>query len=268
MARLIWDAPGEKFYETGVDHAVLYLPGGGIVPWNGITSIDENVDDAGADPVYFDGQLVRHVRYAIDYQATVNAFTYPEEFEDVQGFRDLDNGMSTTAQPLRQFSMSYRTSVGSDTTTEDANYKIHILYNLTAIARDIKYGTIQGTVAPTVFSWDLSGLPEDLEGYAPSAHFIADSRYLTAVRLEYLTDILYGTDLVDPSFPSIEDLIEIVQTKLAIEIIDNGDGSWTAIGASSRVKQIDPDTIMLIDVDGYEESPGTFVIQSTAQEMP
>lgn len=214
MAKLYWDNMEERFYETGLDRGVLYVPNAlGIYDngfaWNGLTQIQEVFDNDGTNPHYFDGVKYLDSYYVGDFAATLNAFTYPDEFVEFEGVDALGNGLYADDQPAKVFGLSYRTFVGSATEGLDLGYQIHLLYNLTTIESG---GTYQNgsDLQPITFSWEITSVPEKTKYARPTAHIILDSRYLNDEMLEAFEEILYGTEGENPRLPPLADLIEII----------------------------------------------------------
>lgn len=258
MTALVWDAVGEKKYETGVDRGVLYLPNGSAVPWNGLTSVSENTN-VESSPTYYDGRKVNNLLSVGDYTGTLKAFMYPEEFEVLEGLGKFQNGVFLGEQRPQPFGLSYRTKVGNDL-NQDAGYKIYIIYNVTAFPAEKSFETMSDSVTPVEFEWDLTAIPEDVPGFAPTARIIINTTEIDPTLLASVEAYLYGTDEEDASLPSMNDLLTTIgfPTLLAIKIVDNGDGTWTATGDGVTVTgdtfEIDGvDTIML-DTDTYRIS--------------
>lgn len=207
MTKLVWDKVGERVFETGVDRGVLYLPEGGAVPWNGLTGVSENRSGDSSTPYYLDGVKYLDDQPPNDYAATLNAFTYPNEFNLFDGVAELDYGVYIDNQVPLSFNLSYRTRVGNDESGTDYGYKIHVLYNLTASPTDKAYSAIADTTTPSEFSWDITGVPVMIPGYRPSSHVIIDTRKAPNGSLVYLETSLYGTDDTDPVFLSPSEII-------------------------------------------------------------
>lgn len=226
MSILVWDKVGDRVYETGLDRGVLYLNNGSVVPWNGLTSVVEKFDKE-SSPIYYDGlKISDHVSLG-DFSATINAITYPDEFLELEGYGFLRQGMFVGNQAPQTFHLSYRTKIGNDIDS-DAGYKIHILYNLTAIPNDRTYETISDDPSVIEFEWDIVSVPVDVPGFRPTAHLILNSIDLEPQLLTFIEEKLYGTEGTDPALISISDLISYMYTWARMEIVDNGDGTWTA----------------------------------------
>lgn len=221
MAALVWDAIGEHFFETGVDHGVLYpVDANGTYPlgvaWNGLTSVQES--PSGADP---NKQWADNLNYltlygAEEFGATIEAFTYPDEFEECDGSAELVNGVHIGQQPRKGFGFSYRTKVGNDTVGQDLGYKIHLVYGCRAAPSERAYETINDSPEAINFSWEISTTPVNVTGHNPTASLVIDSRdFTTTAAKEKLTAfeaILYGSDNADPRLP----LPDEVKQKLTV----------------------------------------------------
>lgn len=261
MPKLVWDQIGERYYQTGVQKGVLYLEDGRFVTWNGLTSISEG---GGEDPtaVYFDGHKVSNLSSPSDYSGTVTAITFPEELYDLQGFGVISSGVYIGEQQPEPCNMSYQTLVGSDL-NGDLGYKIHILYNVTFTPTGAEFGSIGESTEITEFTWTLSTVPEDVEGFQPTSHIVLDSRRVNSTLLAEIELLLYGGETANPTFPSFAELMDILLSYYIIEIIDNKDGTWTAV-ARGDVTYIDVDELnefeitsvdaTYLDADTYEAS--------------
>lgn len=208
MTKLAWDKVGDRFFETGIDHGVLYLSDGTGVPWSGLTGLDEDFGGDSTDPKYLDGVKYLDEPSFGDYSATLKAFTYPDEFLEYEGAADLGNGLSVDDQAAKPFGLSYRTLVGNDIDGSSHAFKIHILYNLTATPDALTHETLNDSPTPADFSWRLSSIPQDAKGYRPTAHVIFDTRFIWKDLLQSLEGMLYGSDTNDAYLPSINDLID------------------------------------------------------------
>lgn len=196
MSRILWGQTGQRLYEAGLDRGVLYLPHNDDrgVPWNGLTSIDENDGGASVEPVYFEGVKYHGVQKVGDFGATLSAFMYPEEFDECEGLVSLGNGLFVDNQPPKPFGMSFRTKVGNELEGLGHGYKVHLLYNLTAIPNEVTRQTMSDPLNLTDFSWEISAVPVPITNYRPTAHVILDSRYLPSEILSEIENILYGSE--------------------------------------------------------------------------
>jgi hypothetical protein len=224
---LVWDGVGDREYQNGLDRGVLYLPDGRVVPWNGLVSVKEN-PNVSVEPVRYDGAKISQVVTMGNYNASLTAITYPDELNDLQGLPQMTPGFSITEQPPKPFGLSYRTRILNDLTGEPVGYKIHIVYNVVATPSSVGYETLSDTASATEFQWDLTALPAFIDGYRPAAKLIIGTININPLLLVQIERILYGTPTIKPSLPAMRDLIAYIKTWFSFQIIDNGDGTWTA----------------------------------------
>lgn len=197
MPRLTWDDSGKRFYETGVSQCVLYVqdesgayPTG--VAWNGITAITESPSGAEANPIYADDIKYLNLISAEEFGATIEAYTYPPEFEQCDGSAELTKGVSVGQQARKSFGLCYKTRVGNDIDGQDHGYKLHLIYGCTAAPSEKPYATISDTPEPITFSWEVSTVPAAVTGMRPTACITIDSRTADEAKLKELEAILYG----------------------------------------------------------------------------
>lgn len=204
---LEWDAAGERFYETGVDRGVLYIPdvaGDYVdgVAWNGLTSVAESPTGAEANAQYADNIKYLNLVSAEEFEATIEAFTYPTEFEQFDGFATLQPGVVVGQQNRTPFGLCYRTLVGNDLDGTSHGYKLHLIYNALAAPTEKSYGTVNESPEAITFSWELTTTPVAVTGFGPTASITIDSRTADSAKLTALEDILYGQDTpVQPRLP-------------------------------------------------------------------
>lgn len=198
MAKLVWDKTGEHFYETGVKNCVLYLPTAGVyskgVAWNGITAITESPSGAEATPLYADDIKYLSLYSVEEFGATIEAYTYPDEFAECDGSAELVAGVTIGQQPRKTFGLCYRTSIGNDTDGNDHGYKLHIIYGAMASPSEKAYATINDSPEAITFSWELTTTPVNVSGAKPTASITIDSTKVDAEKLAALEEILYGKD--------------------------------------------------------------------------
>lgn len=243
MPQLVWDRPGSRKYESGLDRGVLYLPDGTAVPWNGLTEV---VDEASkkVTPIYYDGMKIRDEIDLGEFSATLKAITYPDEFEDVEGSSSVRNGVRVDNQSPQLFALCYRTKIGNDLSGEDAYYKIHVVYNITATPSNKTYASINDSPEIVEFEWSLSTVPEEVEGFHPTSHITIDTRKIDLSLLKDLEKILYGGTAAEASLMTMADFLIFLRDWYRVSIVDNGDGTWTASESSSGY-------ITFSDVDGW-----------------
>lgn len=227
MVKLAWDRVGDRVFETGLDQGVLYLPDGTAVPWNGLTSIIESFDTE-SSPVYFDGMKIQDMLVLGDFSATMKAVTYPDEFIELEGLAGPRSGLFYNNQSPQAFGLCYRTLIGNDLEGGEAGYKLHILYNVTAIPNDKTYASLSSDPTLMEFEWNITAVPEEVPGFRPTAHMTIDSRDLDPWLLEELETMLYGSSTADAALVPMQDLIAYINEWYRVKIVDNGDGTWTA----------------------------------------
>jgi hypothetical protein len=217
MTQLAWDLVGQRIYETGVDHGVLYIPNNfGVydngVAWNGLVTVTESPSGAEAAPQYADNIKYLNLTSAEEFGGTVEAFTYPDEWAQCDGSAVFEGGIAIGQQGRRTFGLSYRTKVGNDLAGNDYGYKLHLIYGGTAAPSEKAYGTINDSPEPITFSWELTTIPVGVGtingvDYKPTATLTIDSTKVDADTLADLEDLLYGTAGTDPSLPLPADVI-------------------------------------------------------------
>lgn len=227
MPKLTWDKSGSRVYETGIDRGVLYLDGNVVVPWNGLTSITENYNTK-TTPIYFDGREITTFANTGVFTGTISAITYPDQFQEYEGSANLNSAVSISSQRPRTFNLSYRTQIGNDLDGISSGYKIHILYNVTAIPSDRTYSSMTNDTEIVEFEWDITAVPEEVEGFMPTAHITIDSRKLAPELLSLIETMLYGGETANPSLLPFSEFIALVSSWYLVEIVDNNDGTWTA----------------------------------------
>lgn len=233
MPVLTWDKVGDRKYETGLDRGVLYLANGSAVPWNGLTSIIEGFNKE-SSPVYYDGMKINDLITLGDFSATMKAMTYPDEFIEIEGLGNLGNGLFAGDQTPQSFCLCYRTRIGNDVKGSELGYKIHLLYNVTAIPSDKTYASITESPQFTEFEWKITAVPEEIPGLRPTAHLIINSIDLDPILLNEVEAILYGNSNAVAALIPMITLIKHISEWRVIKIVDNGDGTWTAIYSQDK----------------------------------
>lgn len=197
MTRLAWDGIGDRLYETGVDHGVLYIPTVlGVystgVPWNGLTNVTESPSGAEATAQYADNIKYLNLISAEEFGGTLEAFTYPDEFAQFDGLVVAEPGVTVGQQPRKTFGLSYRTRLGNDLEGEEYGYKLHLVYGAIASPSEKAYGTINDSPEAITFSWEISTTPAPVTGYKPTSLIVVDSTVVDPDALALLEDELYG----------------------------------------------------------------------------
>ena len=217
MSKLVWDTTGERYYETGVKKGVLYpqsstgtYPKG--VAWNGLTAVTESPSGAESNPIYADDIKYVDLRSAEEFGATIEAYTYPDEFAACDGSAEIADGVTIGQQTRKAFGLSYRTVLGNDTEFEDHGYKLHLIYNATASPTEKGYQTINDSPEAITFSWEVTTTAIPVAGYKPTAILTIDSTKANAVKLKALEDILYGTDEAEARLPLPDEVATLMKT--------------------------------------------------------
>ena len=216
MSKLIWDASGERLYETGVKQGVLYVMGSNVygngVAWNGLTAITESPSGAESTPLYADDIKYLDLRSTEEFGATIEAYTYPDEFAACDGSASLADGVSIGQQARKMFGLCYRTTVGNDTDGTDHGYKLHLIYGATASPSEKAYETINDSPEAITFSWEITTTPVSVTGFKPTASITIDSTKADPTCLAALEEKLYGGESTEPTLP-LPDEVKTIMTK-------------------------------------------------------
>lgn len=204
--KLVWDADGERLFETGINQGVLYPQNiSGLYPlgvaWNGLTGVTESPSGAEPNPLYADNIKYLNLMSAEEFGATIEAYTYPDEFEACDGSAELVPGVMVAQQNRQSFGLSYKTLLGNDTEGTDHGYKLHLVYGAKASPSEKSYETVNETPDAITFSWEITTTPVAVTGMKPSATITIDSTKVDATALAALEDILYGTVGGDARLP-------------------------------------------------------------------
>lgn len=198
MAKLVWDKTGDRFYETGVKQGVLYIPTDGVyskgVAWNGLTAVTESPSGAEATALYADDIKYLNLLSTEEFGATIEAYTYPDEFAACDGSAELTKGVTIGQQKRSTFGLCYKTTIGNDTDGNDHGYKLHIIYGALATPSEKAYSTINDSPDAVTFSWEITTTPVNVTGQKPTASLVIDSTKADKTKLEALEAILYGKD--------------------------------------------------------------------------
>ncbi len=217
MSKLTWDASGERLYETGVKQGVLYVMNsnsyGNGVAWNGLTAITESPSGAESTPLYADDIKYLDLRSTEEFGATIEAYTYPDEFAACDGSASLADGVSIGQQARKMFGLCYRTTVGNDTDGTDHGYKLHLIYGATASPSEKAYETINDSPEAITFSWEITTTPVSVTGFKPTASITIDSTKADPTCLAALEEKLYGGESTEPTLP-LPDEVKTIMTKV------------------------------------------------------
>lgn len=209
MSKLVWDALGERYYETGVSKGVLYVIDdagayGDGVSWSGLTNVTQTPSGAEATALYADNIKYLNLMSEEDFSAKIEAYYYPDEFEECDGSKELVPGVSAGQQPRKSFGFSYQTIIGNDTKRNAYGYKIHLIYGCTAKPSERSNATVNESPEAVTLSWELSTVAAEIamDGFKPSAKITIDSTKVAPAKLKVLEDLLYGTAGAEASLPT------------------------------------------------------------------
>ena len=215
MSKIVWDAIGEHTFETGVRNGVLYLKDteGAYntgVAWNGLTSVSESPEGAEATDLYADDIKYLTLMSAENFKATIEAYTYPVEFEECDGSATIAKGVVIGQQSRKPFGLCYRTAIGNDTDGNEHGYKLHIVYGCQASPSEKQYSTINDSPEAITFSWEVNTTPVNVTGKKPTATLIIDSTKADKAKLTALEAILYGSEETEPRLPLPDEIATLM----------------------------------------------------------
>lgn len=217
MPKLLWHETGTKFYETGVDRGVLFVKNTengkykNGVAWQGLVSVSESPSGAEANPQYADNTKYLNLYSTEDFGATIEAFTYPTEFEACDGSASIAEGVYATQQTRVGFAFSYRSLIGNDVKANDAGYKLHIVYGAMATPSEKSRSTVNESPEAVTFSWEVTTTSVSVPGFKPTAHVIIDSREVSKENLTKIEDALYGSEAKESNLLMPEDIIKMLE---------------------------------------------------------
>lgn len=215
--RVKWDQTGEKIYETGTDRVVLYTTQddgtyGNGVPWNGVTAVNASPSGAEPSPVYADNIKYANLMSAEEFGATIEALTYPDEFEECDGSKEIAPGIYIGQQERKTFGFCYRTLIGNDVKGIEYGYKLNLVYGAKASPSEKSNATINESPEPMSMSWEITTTPVDVTDGKPTATVTINSTKVDAEKLKALEDILYGTETEEPRLPLPDEIVALVGT--------------------------------------------------------
>ena len=213
MSKLKWDQTGERTYETGVSKGVLYPQAEGAYPkgvaWNGLTGVTESPSGAEPTALYANNKKYLNLMSAEEFGATIEAYTYPDEFAACNGEAELVKGVKIGQQKRMPFGMSYQTKIGNDQ-DPDAGYLIHMIYGANAAPSEKAYATVNDSPEAITFSWELTTTPVEVEGFEPTAILTVNSTEVDSEKLAALEAILYGSESEEARLPLPDEVKELV----------------------------------------------------------
>lgn len=216
--KLKWDETGKRVYETGVSQGVLYVQTdegayGNGVAWNGLTSVNESPSGAEPTPLYADDIKYLELTSTEEFGASIEAYTYPDEFEQCDGSSELGAGITIGQQPRKTFALCYKTVKGNDIKNNDYGYKLHLIYGAKAKPSEKAYQTINDSPEAITFSWEVSTTPVEVTGFKPTASLIIDSTKVSKEILKSIEDKLYGTESEEPTLLMPNEILALLPGK-------------------------------------------------------
>ena len=215
MAKLVWDESGKRLYETGVRNGVLYVQGENGqyqqgVAWNGLTAVTESPSGAEPTALYADDIKYLELFSAEEFGATIEAYTYPAEFEACDGSASLGEGVTIGQQDRKAFGLCYRTIVGNDVKGNENGYKLHLIYGAKAKPSEKAYATVNDSPEAVTFSWEVTTTPVNVAGFKPTASVTIDSTKIQPEKLKLIEDKLYGTASEEATLPLPDEIKQII----------------------------------------------------------
>jgi hypothetical protein len=237
MPALVWDLVGDRFYETGIDHGVLYIPDAdGVyasgVPWNGLTTVTESPSGAEPNAQYADNIKYLNLISVEEFGATIDAFTYPPEFSEFDGLGVPTPGVFVGQQPRKTFGLSYRSRIGNDLSGDSYGYKLHLVYGCIATPSEKAFNTVNDSPEAIAFSWTISTTPVPVSNYKPTSLMVVDSTMVDKAGLASLEAELYGGDASEAKLPLPDEVITLLGVNLATGATSGAPGTWTPPGAA------------------------------------
>lgn len=213
--KLTWDDTGDRLYETGVKMGVLYVANAnGTYPkgvaWNGLTAVTESPSGAEATPLYADDIKYLNLMSNEEFGATIEAYTYPDEFAECDGSAALTEGVFISQQPRKTFGLCYRTVLGNDTLSNDFGYKLHLIYGALAAPSEKAYATINDSPEAITFSWEVTTTPVPVTGHKPTASVVINSTKCDKTKLAALEAILYGSESTEARLPLPNEIADLM----------------------------------------------------------
>lgn len=259
MAPLTWDQVGERVYETGVDHGVLYLRDEAGVydsgfAWNGLETVTESPSGAEATPTYADNIKYLNLISVEEFGATIEAYTYPDEFAECDGTVEPEPGVTVGQQNRKTFGLAYRSLKGNDVEGTDFGYKLHLVYGATAAPSEKAYATVNDSPEAITFSWEVTTIPVAVTDLKPTALLTIDSTKVDAGALSDLEDILYGTTGVDPRLPLPDEVVDLF-TGTSTEVRLTGSNAPT-YNSGTHVVTIPTVVGVSFKINGVTATPG------------
>lgn len=218
MSKIKWDQEGKRLYETGVSNGVLYVHSEGQyqagVAWNGLIGVTESPSGAEATPIYADNIKYLSLTSAEEFAASIEAYTYPDEFAECDGSAELATGVMIGQQKRKKFALVYKTIIGNDTENEAHGYKLHIIYGCQAAPSERAYTTVNDSPEAITFSWEISTTPVEVTGRKPTSILTLDSTKVNAAKMQKIENKLFGDDSSgQPTLLTPDQVLAIINTE-------------------------------------------------------
>ncbi len=264
MTGIVWDEIGSRTYESGLDRGVIYLSDGSAIPWNGLVDVDEDID-ANTSTVFYDGRQISELVTLGAYKGKIKAISYPDVVPELEGMGQITSGMLLSQQKPKVFALSYRTLVGNDL-DGDLGYKIHVLYNVIMVSGGKSYTTITDDPEMVEFQWDISAMADEVEGFKPTSSITLDSRLIDPVLMADIEARLWGSASTDPDLIPLADFVNYLYFEYKWKIVDNGDGTFTAITPDDLLLEqdaVDPTKWTLHEANATYLAPNLFTLKDS-----
>lgn len=224
--------------------------------WDGFTGVDsEGAEEAAS--FYVNGRPFLYLPKPKEYEGSIRAYTYPDEFEPMMGIVEATDGMFLDSQVSESFDLSYRTIVEK---SSRVGYKLHLVYNAIVVPQSVAFEALSDSINPIEFSWDIKAVPVRVGGYRSTAHIVIDTTEITMSRLEQIETLLYGTNASDPVMPSPRVIFDILSSGDTIVVTVHDDGTWSARGSDRNVYMVSPGVFQIDNVNATHNEDGTFTI--------
>ncbi len=261
MTTLQWDKTGERLFETGVDHGVLYIPNASGVysngyAWNGLTAVTESPSGAESNKQYADNQVYLNLLSAEEFGGTIEAFTYPKEFGQCDGTLEVVPGVLIGQQNRKSFGFSYRTKIGNDLEGQDHGYKLHLVWDALAAPSEKAYATVNDSPEAVTFSWEFSTTPVAWSGGKPTASLTIDSTTVDATALANLEAALYGTVGTDPRLPTPDEVVAFFSG--SVTLVNPVKPTFTP---ATNTLDIPATTGVIYSINGVDQVAGSVIIE-------
>lgn len=263
VRQIQWGLPENKTFEVGLDRGVLYPEGLDPVPWDGLISVEQTGNDE-MIPYYLEGRPYLYFPKPREFEASIKAYTYPDEFSAAMGVPEVADGLYLDSQNSEQFGLSYRTLAGDSVSGIDHGYRIHIIYNATVSNESTSFETLGSSINPVEFGWQISAVPVNILGHRPTAHIVIDTRHLDSSKIERIEGILYGDGVNDARLPDPNEVMDILNLSESLVVTDNGDGTWTVEGPYENIEVLPTGYFRISNINSEDRGDGSYTISTTS----